>query len=113
MRRVAASVYVFALAIVVVIALGGYTYVADRQNDKAINALVLERQNDINAFLRDQVCARFGLRDEIVIAILDEARRRALAAGNQELAETYVFFIAAMQNVQGGCIAEIPDVRKE
>ena len=113
MRRVALSVYVLAMAIVVVIALGGYTYITDKQNDAALVLLAENRQAEINEFLRDQVCARFALRDEIIIAILDDARRRAAAAGNRDAAETYSFFIAAMQTAQGGCIQEIPRVRKK
>ena len=108
MRRLAFSVYMFAIALVIVIALGGYTYYVDRQNDEALTALAVERQAAINRFLRDQVCARFELRDEINIAILDEGRRRAAAAGRTDDAQTYDLFIAAIQNAQGNCVQEIP-----
>ena len=113
MRRLAFSVYVFAVAIIAVIALGGYTYYTDRQNDEAITALAVERQAAINEFLRDQVCARFELRDEINIAILDEGRRRAVAAGRTDVVQTYDLFIAAIQNAQGNCVQEIPGVRRK
>lgn len=113
MRRLAASIYVFALAIIIVIGLGGYTYYTDRKNDEALVLLAEDRQNAINQFLRDQVCARFELRDEINIAILDEGRRRAVAAGRTDDVATYDVFIAAIQNAQGDCVQEIPGVRRK
>jgi hypothetical protein len=110
MRRLAVSVYVFAAACCVAIALGGYTYITDLQNDRAIAALTVARQREINQFLRDHVCARFELRDEINIAILDDARRRAEAAGRKDTALNLSGFIAAIQNAQGECVEEIPGV---
>lgn len=112
MRRLAFSVYLFAVAIVVVIGLGGYTYIADRHNDEALQELEVERQREINAFLRDQVCARIELRDEINIAILDDARRRARAAGRFETARNLDGFIQAIENAQGECVGEIPGVKR-
>ena len=113
MRRLAFSVYMLAAACVTAIGLGGYTYYADHQNDLALEAQVVERQREINQFLRDQVCARIGLRDEINIAILDDARRRAVAAGRFETARNLSGFIAAIQNAQGECVEEIPGVVRE
>ena len=110
MRRLAVSVYVFAAACCVAIALGGYTYITDLQNDRAIAALTVARQREINQFLRTQVCARIGLRDEINIAILEDARRRAIAAKRFEAAENLTGFILAIQNAQGECVANIPGV---
>ena len=110
-RRMAASIYTFAAALLVIIALAGYTYVSNRGNDRALTQLSLDRQREINQFLRDQVCARFELRDEINIAILEEGRRRAQEAGDKERANTYTFFIVAIQNAQGDCVQNIPTLQ--
>ena len=112
MRRVAVSVYAIAAAIIVVIALAGYTYASNLGHERDLRALNVQRQREINVFLREQVCARIELRDEINIAILDDARRRAAEAGLSELALNYEEFIAAIQNAQGECIEEIPGVHQ-
>jgi hypothetical protein len=113
MKRLTLSVYLFAGAIISAIGLAGYTYHVDRQNDEALKALTLERQREINRFLSDQVCSRIGLRDEINIAILDDARRRAIARRAFETARNLGGFIAAIQNAQGECVEEIPGVVRE
>jgi hypothetical protein len=43
MRKIAFPIYILAVAIVLVIALGGYAFVSKRQHDKELAAAVVER----------------------------------------------------------------------
>jgi siroheme synthase (precorrin-2 oxidase/ferrochelatase) len=111
MRKIAVPIYVLALAIVLVIGMGGYVIVNNRQHDKDIAEAVIERQRAVNETLRS-ICDRFELRDEIFLRILVDAAARQREAGDEEAAEALELNILALQLAQGDCLQDLPKVTK-
>jgi hypothetical protein len=109
MRRIAFPIYLLALAIVLVIGMAGYVIVSNRQHDKQLIALAVERQRGVNETLRG-MCDRFELRDEIFLRILEQSAARQRALGNTEAAEELQLNILALRLAQGDCLKDIPIV---
>jgi hypothetical protein len=108
-RKVAFPIYLLALSIILAIAVAGYVLYTDRQNDKALVQLAVDRQRSVNETLR-AMCDRFELRDEIFLRILTDVAQRRRASGDEEGAEEMEFNILALQLAQGDCVQEIPKV---
>jgi uncharacterized protein YneF (UPF0154 family) len=109
MRKIAFPIYILAVALVLVIALGGYAFVSKRQHDKELAAAVVERQRAVNQTLRS-MCDRFELRDEIFLRILQQSAARQRVLGNVDAAEELELNILALQLAQGDCLTDIPKV---
>jgi hypothetical protein len=109
MRKIAFPIYLLALAIVLSFALAGYVFYQDRQHDKDILALAVERQRGVNQTLRG-MCDRFELRDEIFLRILEDAARRQRENGDLDAAEGLELNILALRLAQGDCVKDIPQV---
>jgi hypothetical protein len=109
MRRIAFPIYLLALAIVLVFGMAGYVIVSNRQHDKQLIALAVERQRGVNETLRG-MCDRFELRDEIFLRILEQSAARQRALGNKLAAEELALNILALRLAQGDCLKDIPKV---
>lgn len=110
-RRVAWSIYALAASIVAIVLLVGYIVYSNREHDRDLARVSLERQLDSNLFFRE-VCDRFALRDEIFLSILQASYGRALERGEQVAAESLLSSIVALREAQGNCRKQIPKVRK-
>jgi hypothetical protein len=108
-RKVAFPIYLLAFSIVVTIAVAGFVLYTDRQNDRKLAELTVDRQRSVNQTLR-AMCDRFELRDEIFLRILVDVAQRRRASGDLEGAEEMEFNILALQLAQGDCVQEIPKV---
>lgn len=109
MRRIALPIYLLGLSIVMAIASAGYVIYTNRERDKDIAALSIDRQRAVNETLRS-MCDRFELRDEIFLRILEQSAARQRALGNTAAAEDLQLNILALRLAQGDCLDAIPKV---
>jgi hypothetical protein len=109
MRKIAFPIYVLAVGIVLTIGMAGYVIYNNREHDKQLASLAVERQRGVNETLRG-MCDRFELRDEIFLRILEQSAARQRALGNEDAAEELQLNILALRLAQGDCLKDIPKV---
>lgn len=98
---------------------GYYTAVQNRRFAEAVVRVDRNRSDDaarfrveLEAFLRD-TCVHGDERGKVIITVLREARKRALARGDTTTARQYAVAIAELRAVSDRCFATIPTTPQE
>ena len=104
-------VYMLATSIATIIFLLGWTVWENHAHQDELAAAVVERQAEVNQFLRTEVCERLELRDEIQISYL-----KAAAARYEKADPAYAGILSnaalALQFTQSGCKRQLPGVKR-
>lgn len=107
-KRIAWPIYLLSMSMIVWLLLFGYILRQNHAHQEELAAAVAERDNDVNRFLRAEVCDRLRLRDEIQISYL-----RAAANKNRPTDPLYADVLedaaTAIEFTKEGCLTELPE----
>ena len=104
-------VYMLGASLAIIVALSGWTIREALLHDQELQAAVVQRQAEVNQFLRTEVCERLELRDEIQIGYLKAAAAK-YAVTDPVYSGILSDAAVALEFTQEGCKSQLPGVRR-